>query len=204
MEYLSAIPKEKIVKLERQDEFPQTDLTEDNADMLKFHLRSEHGLIAQGNHLRPYQGYLHLIADYALKMSGVKTRYSEDELVAFSHGFASFETINLMVHSPRLYNIHTAQKKVRQLLLPPELDPFELEVAELLGTSDELDAQSVMFIPEIELAERHSGWQQKLPNTFDVIVDLGEKRSETMEQIHARTAGAHMAYQLATEDLDAV
>lgn len=197
------IPKKNIAKLEHQPEFPLSDLTGNNTDMLKYVLGSDQGLAAQGDHLKPYQRYIHLIADYALKMSGVKTRYSEDELTAFSHGFASFETINSMVHPPRIYNMNIAQKKVRQLLLPPELDPFELEVSELLGTSDSYLPQTVVFTPELELAERQNDWQQKLPNAFDVIVDLGEKRQETMKQIHARTAGAHIAYQLATEDLDA-
>lgn len=197
------IPRNNIVKLEHQPEFPQADLTEDNADMLKHVLGSSSGLVAQGEHLKPYQGYIHLIADYALKLSGAETRYSEDELDAFSQGFASFETINIMVHPPRLYNIALAREKVRELLLPPELDPFELEVAELLGTPVDQSLQVGTFVPELELAERQNVWQQKLPNAFDVIVDLGEKRHETMEQIHARTAGAHIAYQLAAEEPDA-
>lgn len=196
-------PPHHIATLKHQPEFPHTDLTEDNAEMLKHVLQSSAGMIAQGEHLKPYQGYIHLIADYALRLSGVKTRYSEDELVAFSHGFASFETINLMVHPPVIYNTHHAQRKVRQLLLPPELDPFELEVAELLGTTDSYITPETMFIPEIEIAERQQAWQEKLPHTFDVVVELGERRHETMEQIHARTAGAHIAFQLASEELDA-
>lgn len=197
------IPNKHIAKLEQQPEFPQSDLTIENADMLKYVLRSSHGLVAQGEHLQPHQGYIHLIANYALKLSGIKTRYSEDELAAFSHGFAAFETINMMVHPPHIYDIRLAQKKVRQLLLPPELDLFELEVAELLGTSDDYAVQEPLFIPELEIAERQNVWQENLPNAFDVIVDLGEKRRETMKQIHARTAGAHIAYELASEDLDA-
>lgn len=196
-------PKRHVVKLDHQPAFPQTDLTESNTDMLKFILASSKGMEAQGEHLKPYQGYIHLIADYALKLSGIKTRYSEDELVAFSQGFASFETINMMVHPPRLYDTQIAQQKVRKLFVPPELDPFELEVAELLGTTDSYQPEPIIFAPELELAERQSDWSQNLPNTFDVVVNLGEKRRETMEQIHARTAGAHIAYQLATEDLDA-
>ena len=195
-------PKNNVIKLEHQPQFPKSDLSDNNANMLPHILNSSEGLVAQGDHLRPYQGYIHLIADYALKLSGVKTRYSEDELISFSQGFASFETINLMVHPPRIYDIHTARKKVTKLFMPPQLDPFELEVSKILGTADSYQAEQAIFTPEIELAERQQDWSQKLPNTFDVIVDLGDKRHETMEQIHARTAGAHIAYQLATEDLD--
>lgn len=197
------LPNKNVVKLEQQPEFPRTDLNSNNTDMLKYILAESSGLESQSEHLIPYQGYIHQIADYALKMSGVNTRYSEDELAAFSRGFASFETINLMVHPPRLYDIQTAQRKVRQLFLPPEHDPFELEAAELLGTADTYQPQATAFFPEIELAERQNQWHEKLPNTLDVIVDLGEKRHETMEQIHARAAGAHIAYQLASEELDA-
>lgn len=197
------IPKKTVATLQHQFEFPLFDLTDSNADMLKYVLSHDDGTSAHGEYLQPHQTYIHLIADYALKLCNVKTRYSEDELAAFSQGFASFEAINIMVHPPRIYNITTAQKKVRRLLMAPNIDPFELEAAELLGTADTYLPEETVFIPEVELAERQGEWQQKLPNTFDVIVNLGERRHETMEQIHARTAGAHIAYQLATEELDA-
>lgn len=197
------IPTRHVIKLGLQHEFPKIDLSDDNTKVFKTILTSEEGIEAQGKYLEPFQGYIHLIADYALKMSGIKTRYSEDELTAFSQGFASFETINALVHPPRIYDIQTAQKKVRKLFIPPQLDPFDLQIAQFLEAPDEPVTTGAVFIPEIELAERQATLPQKLPNTFDVIVELGEVNNETMPQIHARTAGAHIAYQLATEDLDA-
>ena len=199
-----SIFSQKLIKLEHQPDFPRADLNTNNADMLKYVLGSEEGVVAHGEHLKPFHSYIHSIADRALKMSGVKTRYSEDELVAFSQGFASFEAINLLVRPPRLFNMQAAQKRVQHLLLSPEFDPFELEAAELLGTADDYASRIAHFSPEIELSERQHKWQQDLPNTHDVIVEIGERRHETMEQLHARTAGAHIAYQLVAKDLDEV
>jgi hypothetical protein len=197
------LPKNTLIKLDEQPEFPRTDLNENNTEMLKHVLHSHEGLIAQGNHLRPYQGYIHMIADFALKASGIKTRYAEDELQAFSQGFATFETIHIAVHPPQVYDIAIARKKVQKIFMPPALDPLDIELAEMTGTPGPVFPEGTVFSPELELAERHGRWTTQLPNTFDVIVSLGERQRETMEQIHARTAGAHIAYQLATEDLDA-
>lgn len=201
------IPKPRsVIKLEMQPDFPNEDLNQSNTSMLKHIIGKEAGVATEAERLQVDQRYVHLIADQALKVMGIKTRYAEEELYAFSHGFASFETINDMVHPPRLYNMQAAQTQVQRLFVDCR-ESFEREMEELLTFNGEMPiaAQSTRDLanPELALADRHTAWVHDYPNTHDVIVELGEQRDETMPQIHARTAGAHLAYTLQHQELDA-
>lgn len=200
------VPISHIIKLQLQPDFPQEDLSDDNVEMLDFQLSKDEGLTAYAEQLQHHQRQIHLIADRALKVLGIKTRYAEGELFAFSHGFASFETINDLVHPPRLYNMQLARSRVEQLFVDTR-SFFEIEFEELQRSLDEnrdmLPVSHDRPAPELELANRHNILPNNHPNTYGVILKLGETRDESMAQLQARTAGAALAYSFQTEDLDA-
>lgn len=200
------IPKQQsYVNLEFQPDFPQVDLSEDNADMLKFYLSREPGLYAQAEHLQHYQKSIYTLANQALKILQIETHYEPSELAAFSHGFASFEIINDLVHPPRIYDMNLARAQARRLFISPE-DTFELELAHLIENNGNLPATPPSVLPtnavEFELADRHAKWVEEYPHTNDVIVKFGEEREETIAQLHSRMIGAHFAFQLQHQDLD--
>lgn len=195
----------KLIQLDYQNDFPDVDLSESNAHMLKYLLRAEPGVIAKGIELEQHQRYIHMIADQALKLSGIETRYAEEELRAFSHGFASFETINDLVHPARLYSIAKARQTVAQLFVDTR-DGFELEVEELYRADKEgrepLPASRDKPLLAVELSERQAHWQATHPNTWSTVLEVGTYYNEDLLQLQARSAGAHVAYLLQHPPLD--
>ncbi len=195
----------EIIKLELQHDFPQVDLTANNAKVLDFQLQNSAGLDAYADQLQHHQRQIHLVADRALKILGVKTRYAEEELLAFSHGFASFETINDLVHPPRIYDLSIARLRVEQIFIDTR-DFFEIELEEFERSL--IEDRPVMPVtrdrpaPELELANRHSILSTHHPNTHDVLLGIGESRHESLSQLQARLAGAQLAYSLQSKDLD--
>lgn len=200
------IPKPHVIKLEMQPNFPQEDLNNDNTEVLDFQLQQDKGLTVYSEQLQHHQRQVHLVADRALKALGIKTRYAEEELFAFSHGFASFEVINDLVHPPRLYNMQLARQRVEKLFVDTR-DFFEIELEEfersLVEGRAPLPVSRDRLAPELELANRHSVLANSRPNTYGVILKLGETRAESMAELQARTAGANLAYSFQSEDLDA-
>lgn len=204
------LPKHHLIALEPQPFFPYTDLSDDNSDMLREILAhgnaARTGLQAQSEHLAEAQRYIHYIADFALKLSGIATRYDEDELAAFSHGFATFETINIVVKPTGMYDMAAARRAVHQLFVD-STDGTELELQEMIAAAREgRDIQEISrdrALADIELAERHAAWAERQPNTYDVVVNVGARRGETIRALHARTMGAAIAYTLETGALDA-
>lgn len=192
-------PNGNLIRLELQPDFPNEDLTDNNASMLAYQLQSEAGLLAQSEQLQQHQRYVHLIADRALKFLGIKTDYAEEELFSFSHGFASFETISDVVRPPHVYDMHLARQRVEQLFVDTR-DFFDIEIEEFNRAMDEgRDPQPPSRdrpAPELELANRHGILPEHFPNTYDVIVGIGEARHETTSQLQIRTAGAQLAYSL--------
>lgn len=54
--------------------------------------------------------------------------------------------------------------------------------------------------PEKIFTERHDMLPKQYPNTYDVVVYMGERRGETMAQLQMRVAGAGLARTLQTND----
>lgn len=197
--------KQPVIKLEMQPDFPTEDLNSANSDMFKYILSNEAGVSSEARRLEDYQRHAHLVADHTLKIMGIKTRYAEEELSAFSHGFATFETINAMVHPPRLYDMDIATAQTAKLFVDCR-DSIEREHIELLAHNGEVPVMSLysrdMPNVELEMADRQSIWTQAYPNTHDLIIQIGETRGETIAQLQARTAGAHLAFTLQHAELD--
>lgn len=199
---MSEVIKPSFIHYEMQPDFPEVDLTENNAQLLSFQLRQETGIDGHVQQLQHHQRQIHLISNRALNMLGIKTRFAEEELYSFSHGFATFETISDMVHPPRVYNIQQAAGKVAQMFVDTR-DFFEIELEELNAAVSEgrdiIPVQRDKFAPELELANHQGVLSEQFPNTYGVIVGVGASRAETMAQLHTRTAGAILAYLLQTK-----
>lgn len=196
------LPSVELVHFELQPDFPKEDLSKNNAQMFAYQFKSEAGLDAYAEQLQYHQRYIHAIADRALKVLGIKTRYAEEELLSFSHGFASFEAISDVVHPPRAYNISLARECVQQLFVDTR-DFLDIEYEELIRAAQEdrdpLPVARDYATPEFELSNRHNILPEQFPNTYDVIIGIGESRNESMAQLQSRATGALLAYLLQSE-----
>ena len=200
----------RVIKLEKQPLFPYTDLNTNNTDMLREILSQSKtaraSLAGQQEHLADAQRYLHYVADQALKASGVATRYDEDELAAFSHGFATFEAINMIVKPTDIFDAAAARRAVHRLFVDTT-DSIELEFREMIDAREEGRPERPITrdreLVEIELINGHATWAEKQPNTHEVVLTVGERQGESLRALRARTMGAAIAYQLETGALDA-
>lgn len=195
--------KKPLITLDFQPDFPNEDLTENNALYLRYLLADEPGVIARANEIAPHQRHIHALADSAMRLLNITTNYDPSELAAFSHGFASFETMNDLVHQPRIYDIKPAHARIAALFVDTR-SLLEIETEELLSAvAEERDIQPVShdkLAPEVDLANRHSILPDYFPNTYDVVIALGEARDETPEQLQMRAAGAQIAHSLQCTD----
>lgn len=106
-----------LIKFEQQPHFPMEDLTDANADMLKYTLDSNPGIDAYAEFLQDHQRYMYMIANHALQSMGIKTEQSPAELYSFSHGFSGFETISSLVSKPQEYDNLTATSRIAEYFI---------------------------------------------------------------------------------------
>ncbi len=52
------------------------------------------------------------------------------------------------------------------------------------------------ILSDLEIAERFKAWQDLYPTTYGLIIDAGEERGETLQQLQARAMGAAIAREL--------
>lgn len=127
------LPSRQIAKITKQDDFPDNDLTRDNAEMLTWLLCDNAGVDGYGIELAPRQRFIYHIADRALCLKGIRTNYGPDDLGAFSHGFTVFETMVNIVRGTK-YNCPIPLDDASQY----SLDKAVRRVAEyLVDTRDE-------------------------------------------------------------------
>lgn len=195
-------PAPKLIWLEEQPDFPAVDLTDANANTLKYLLADEPGIEAHGKFLEEHQRTLHILADKALNIFALGervTRYSEAEYRPFTHGFATMEAITTTVRPPSAYDLQTGVRRVMELciddtssderefatLLQPDLSE---ETSKILATThDRLDSDLV-------LADIKARWEENFQNTSGVILELGLMRNESLSELRCRLAGACIAH----------
>jgi len=154
-----------------QPDFPNEDLDQTNVPFVDFYLRENHEPRSHAHQLRETMRPLHLTAHRALQQCGIELEYSQDEYDAFCDGFADFEYMSLVVN-PRYVKEQLVVKNVHLLLT------------------------HTGAMPEIELADHRSPWIDIFPNVHSVITDNGVRQGNTMAQLHSRTMGAQIAYEL--------
>lgn len=192
----------KLIWLEEQPDFPAVDLTDANANTLKYLLADEPGIEAHGKFLEEHQHTLHILADKALNIFALGervTRYSEAEYRPFTHGFATMEAITTTVRPPSAYDLQTGVRRVMELciddtssderefatLLQPDLSE---ETSKILATThDRLDSDLV-------LTDIKARWEENFQNTSGVILELGLMRNESLSELRCRLAGACIAH----------
>lgn len=196
--------------------------------MCKYVFANEASLEVYAEELSENQHYIHAIADRALNSLGIKTAYNPDELSSFSQGFAGFEAISDVVRNDNkpydtsragrfvaeflvdTRNIQTIEneRKTHSPVIEGQYDDYiydpvtDLLIPNINGgwnatvepvTHDKAD-------PELTFTAYHNLLAELYPNTYDVIVAMGEKRDTSMAQLHMRTAGAQLARNLQVED----
>lgn len=221
------LPPRRITRLHEQPSFPNEDLSDDNTHWLKYLMASEGGVMAQAETLREHQQHLIQIAIRALYTMGIRNDLSPAAKFAFSHGFAGFETISDLVHPPRIYNAEVARLRAEQFLIDTRArDAMDVALEQLLnGDGNEtlsLDGKydgwnRMALTPEMEeslgitdsqidddagkvFTERHKMLPTQYPNTYDVVVHMGEVIGEPLNLLQLRVAGASLARTLQTLD----
>ena len=102
-------------------------------------LANEPGVDAYGKNLEQSHYYIYAVANRAMRMMGIQTTHSPQELRAFSHGFAGFETMSDLVHEPRMYATAPAARRAAELLIDTRsLSDIERE-AKLATPADDDD-----------------------------------------------------------------
>ena len=190
---------EHIIHLQEQPDFPSVDLSSDNAEILKVILNSKRsGLDTRARELYTVQRNIYHLACSALGLLGVKMGNEPRELYAFSHGFASFDTINDLVHKPRIYSARPAIGFAAKYLIDTR-SLFDIDMDQHVFGNNVTDGFTHdRANADVSLAERHNILAENYPNTYDVLIALGESRRETMLQMHARIAGAGIAHGMQT------
>jgi hypothetical protein len=160
----------KLIVLEQQPDFPSEDLSEHNADMLRYYLRTEAGLDAEVTRLFVHQRTLFEMARLTLWLRNIDIDDAPQEYHSFTHGFAAYEMIQSVVTGAP-YDISLAAQHVN---------------TDLINNS----------MPANEVAKRSALWPFEKPNLYGTITAVGDARGETMAQLHARTIGAQLAFEL--------
>jgi hypothetical protein len=167
-----------FIHLEPQSDFPASDLTDDNDDILVHVLSDEAGVESHAIYLQQYQRALYETAHMALLYCDYPAENSFDEYQAFTRGFATFETISSLVR-PGVYDTSFAALRAQWMLMAPG------------------------EFTDVELAKRTKSWPDERPNTHGAVITIGEKRGESMNQLRSRAIGAQIAFELQRPILDA-
>jgi hypothetical protein len=176
---IEAVGASSFLHIETQSNFPASDLTDANAEVLPYVLGDKSGINSHAKYLRDYQQPLYSVAYSALRFSDKPADYSTDEYRAFTRGFATFEAIASVVRPVAIYD--TAH-------------------AALIAQWNLMQYGS---FADVELARRSKNWPDERPNVHDVVIIMGERRGETIKQLHARVIGAQIAFELQRPLLDA-
>lgn len=161
----------KLLVLEHQPDFPDQDLSASNRDILPAFLYDEPGIVGQSKHLESYQHTLYTLAVFATQQTAEPLDNREKQYRAFTHGFASFDIINILVG-----NAFKSSKRAVEQFRAYFLD------------------QS--FTSEHALAERSDDWPLVWPNIHATVQEIGRLRGETPQLLRARQIGAQIAHEL--------
>lgn len=162
----------EILRIVPQPDFPKTDLTDTNAEILSLYvLPTDPSIATHASYLMEHQKSIYNTALSVLKLEAHSDRLDPFGYQAFCLGFAAFEFISLSVR-PRLYDMQTATRQALALYLRAGVHA------------------------DLELWERHSSLTEAKANTFNTIKVAGEHRRETVVQLKARALGAQIACEL--------
>ena len=203
-----------------QSDYPNVDLYNGNAELLKELITEEAGIDGQGAFLGEAQRQVYYVATTALNLFlGMQPRYNKNEYRSFTEGFAAFEAIALRVRSqPGLgsqfltapaYDIRNASRRAHSLLLGDtrssdytDIDPLTLIIlpdgdmttAGALEQADDEVRRAGNSTAASELAMGYDAWYKTMPNTFSVIHDTTPPH-RTDDERFARIMGARIAYE---------
>lgn len=178
-----------LIKFEQQPHFPMEDLTDANADMLKYTLDNNPGLDAYAEYLLEHQRYVYMVANQALQSMGIKVEYSPAEQYSFSHGFSGFETISSLVNKPQEYDNLMATSRIAEYFVdtspsnePDYEDDFAAELdQEIFSPSEQ---------PEPSIEDDEALMEQEYPDMEipkDILQTLAAAKRRRDEEKWGRT-----------------
>lgn len=165
----------RLQAIERQPDFPDCDLTERNASVLP-HVLEKAGIEGYARFLEHHQQSIYTLSVQALEILGIKPvtsidDFSPEEYRSFTEGFATFEAFQMAVQQKR-YDENRAIQRTQLLYVVSEP------------------------IADLELSQRVGHWLVERPNTEAALVETGDMKGESLEQLRARTLGAQIAFEL--------
>lgn len=127
-----------------QPDFPSEDLTDNNADMLKYCLTDEAGIDSYALELTRAQRSFYKIAHQALRQMNIRASYDPQGLRAFSQGFTGLEAMADIVHPTEqlIYPIDNAVARVSNDYVDTRSEDerrTEQEFYNLVGDDEERD-----------------------------------------------------------------
>ena len=170
-----------LQSLERQPDFPDCDLTEKNASVLP-HVLEMAGVEGYARFLERHQQALYALSVQALGILGIKPvtsidSFSPEEYRSFTEGFAIFEAFQMAVQQKR-YDENKAIQRAHMLYIVAEP------------------------VADLEFSQRIGHWLAERPNTETALIETGDIKGESLEQLRARTLGAQIAFELQRPMLD--
>jgi hypothetical protein len=170
---MTNMERSPFIHIQPQPDFPASDLTANNANVLPFILDEGSGVEAHARLLQDHQHGVYDIAHRILVMSELPASHSLIEYQAYTRGFATFEAMSSIVHPVMEYNTSYAAAKLAKLTLRPLL-----------------------------LLDKAQSWPDERPNTHSAVMKVGVRRGETHNELRARSLGAHLAFELQRPLLD--
>lgn len=175
-----------LLTLELQPDFPHSDLLPQNAAVIPHLLENEASIRLRTEQLTTTQRRLLETTCNALLALGVDCTESPQTLEAFSWGFATFETVALLVRPPEVYDVAAAARQFAPFAEASRLDLVE---------SKTIPLGSVETNAAFLLSETIARFPREAPGTARVLARLG-RRCRTTIELEAFTSGGAIARHL--------
>lgn len=165
-----------MVILETAPDFPRTDLSETNAQLLELMLMSA-DIVERGHTSAEQISWVYRAGHPAMRKAAKRLLSSESQAEAFDHGVSSYETIAALVHSaPSYCDMFTVNTNA--VALSSALSPDQL-------------------VDYIDTA--HQNFVQQLPRAAEIVLDSSKRFYRTVARY--AVVGAALARQF---ELDGV
>lgn len=163
--------KFEIIKFEPQPDFPDEDISQNNAAMASWYLQTGAEREAYLDNYHNSMQLLHNLGNAALVYMDTKPGNNRQEYTAFCKGFATIDYLSVLLNSRPFQQINDGVGMDKFILQP---DSFA----------------------DVELAKRVASWRSSHENTLTLLLEASDIYSESPKQFTARLIGAQVASEL--------
>jgi hypothetical protein len=165
----------ELIRPAVQPDYPDCDLTDQNAAYMHYYLTSEAGVRARSAEIRTDQEALFTLAALSFQLLDTPIDESHDGQSAFSDGFVAEETVIDLVRPVQTFNLPLACRNAPALFVVPTA--------------------------EFDMISGFSQWPGERPVTYATIANLGPD-TEPPARTRSRLIGAYVAHNLARRQLE--